>query len=153
MHYLLKKMKQKLTIEIICFLLIFLFVYASVSKLADIKTFAGDMYNQPFPAFIKPILIWAVPATELVIVILLIFDTTRLIGLYASLILMIAFTFYTGVVLLHFFKYIPCSCGGIIKNLTWKQHLVFNLFFVLISLIGIFKYPFKTQNSEPDKLL
>jgi len=57
--------------------------------------------------------------------------------LYASLILMMAFTIYTVTVLLHAFRYVPCSCGGVIKKLTWPQHLVFNLFFVAISLLGI----------------
>ncbi len=146
-------MKQELTIKFICTLLVFLFVYAAASKLADIKTFMADMYNQPFPAFVKPILVWAVPFTELAIAALLIFDTTRLIGLYASLILMVGFTFYTAVVLLHFFEYVPCSCGGVIKNLSWKQHLVFNLFFAGISLIGIFKYPLKRENNKTEKLL
>jgi hypothetical protein len=121
-------------------------VYAAVSKLANWTTFVSDMNNQPFPSFLKPILVWAVPLTELAIVALLIFDTTRLIGLYASLLLMIAFTFYTAVVLLHFFNYVPCSCGGIIKNLSWGQHLVFNLFFVLIAFIAILKYPLQTQH-------
>lgn len=146
-------MKQDTIIKIICTLLVFLFVYASVSKLADFKTFTGDMYNQPFPGYLKPILIWAVPLTELATVALLIFDKTRLIGLYASLILMIGFTIYTAVVLMHFFEYIPCSCGGAIKNLSWQQHLVFNLFFVMISLIGIIKYPLKIQHNNIEKLL
>jgi uncharacterized membrane protein YphA (DoxX/SURF4 family) len=139
-------MKKDIALKIICTLLVFLFVYASVSKFANWTTFVGDMNNQPFPAFVKPILVWAVPLAELAIVTLLIFDTTRLLGLYASLLLMVAFTFYTGVVLMHFFKYIPCSCGGIIKDLSWQQHLVFNLFFVVISLIGILKYPLETRN-------
>ena len=139
-------MKLNTAIKIICILLVFLFVYAAVSKLANWTTFVSDMNNQPFPSFLKPILVWAVPFTELAIVALLIFDTTRLIGLYASLLLMIAFTFYTAVVLLHFFAYVPCSCGGIIKNLSWGQHLVFNLFFVLIAFIAILKYPLQTQH-------
>jgi len=138
-------MKQEIVIKIICTLLVFLFVYAAISKLADFTGFRADMKNQPLPSFTKPILVWAVPASELIITALLIFDTTRLAGLYASLVLMAAFTFYTAVILLHFFKYIPCSCGGIIKNLSWQQHLVFNLFFVMISIIGILKYPFKTK--------
>lgn len=143
-------MKQDTAIQIICTLLVFLFVYAAVSKLADVTTFTGDMNNQPLPAFLKPILVWAVPLTELIVVALLIFDITRLAGLYAALILMMAFTFYTTVVLLHFFAYIPCSCGGIIKNLSWQQHLVLNVFFVLISLIGILKYPLKTQHFKTE---
>ncbi|WP_442892031.1 hypothetical protein [Chryseobacterium sp. VD8] len=31
----------------------------------------------------------------------------------------------------------PCSCGGVIKNLTWPQHLIFNLFFVVITSLAI----------------
>ena len=139
-------MKKYTVIKIICVLLVFLFVYATVNKLANLTTFMSDMNNQPFPSFLKPILVWAVPFTELAIAALLIFDTTRLIGLYASLVLMIAFSFYTAVVLLHFFTYVPCSCGGIIKNLSWGQHLVFNLFFVLIAFIAILKYPLQTQH-------
>ncbi|MEO6134160.1 MAG: MauE/DoxX family redox-associated membrane protein [Ginsengibacter sp.] len=133
---------------IITGLLIFLFVYASISKLADINTFKADLYNQPFPAFAKPLLIWVIPAIELLISALLIFDSTRLVGLYASLGLMIAFTFYTAIVLMHFFNYVPCSCGGIIKALSWPQHLVFNLFFVLIATIGIVKYPLSHKNYD-----
>jgi len=139
-------MKKETTIKIICTLLVFLFVYAAISKLTDFTGFTADMNNQPLPRFLKPILVWAVPSTELTIAALLIFDATRLAGLYASFVLMSAFTFYTGVVLLHFFQYIPCSCGGIIKSLSWPQHLVLNLFFVSIAIIGILKYPLKTRN-------
>lgn len=139
-------MRQNTVIKIICTLLVFLFVYAAVSKLANWSTFVNDMNNQPFPSILKPILVWAVPSIELAIAALLIFDTTRLIGLYASLVLMIAFSFYTAVVLLHFFTYVPCSCGGIVKNLSWGQHLVFNLFFVLMAFIAILKYPLQTQH-------
>ena len=143
-------MKWETTIKIICTLLVFLFVYAAVSKLANWSTFVSDMNNQPFPAFAKPVLVWAVPLTELAIAGLLVFDTTRVIGLYASLLLMIAFTFYTGMVLLHFFAYVPCSCGGIIKNFSWEQHLVFNGFFVLIAITGILKYPLKPQHYKTE---
>ena len=143
-------MKKETTIQIICTLLVFLFVYAAVSKLANFTGFRADMKNQPLPHFAKSILVWAVPATELTITALLIFDKTRLAGLYASLVLMVAFTFYTAVVLMHFFEYIPCSCGGIIKNLSWGQHLVLNLFFVLISLIAILRYPIKTKNYQTE---
>jgi putative oxidoreductase len=56
---------------------------------------------------------------------------------YASLFLMSAFTIYTVAILFHAFRYIPCSCGGVIRKLTWPQHLFFNLFFVGISILGI----------------
>jgi putative oxidoreductase len=41
------------------------------------------------------------------------------------------------VILAHFFPYIPCSCGGVIRKLTWPQHLVLNLFYVALSVLGL----------------
>jgi hypothetical protein len=51
--------------------------------------------------------------------------------------LMSLFTIYTILVLSHFYDYVPCSCGGVIRRLTWPQHLFFNLFFVALSTLGI----------------
>ena len=130
-------MRRKIIIEIISSLLILLFLYASFSKWLAFKSFVGDMNNQPFPNWMTPWLVWSIPSIEVLIVLLLIFDRTRLPGLYASLVLMLAFTIYTTAVLLHAFKYVPCSCGGVIRKLTWPQHLVFNLFFVGITVAGI----------------
>jgi putative oxidoreductase len=130
-------MKRKIIIEIISSLLILLFLYASVSKWLAFRTFIGEMNNQPFPNWMTPFLVWSIPFIEVLIAIGLIFEKTRVQSFYASLILMLAFTIYTVAILLHAFKYIPCSCGGVIRKLTWPQHLFFNLFFVGISILGI----------------
>lgn len=130
-------MKRKIIIEIISSLLILLFLYASVSKWLAFKIFIGEMNNQPFPNWMTPYLVWSIPFIEVFIAIGLIFEKTRVPAFYGSLVLMTAFTVYTVAILLHAFKYIPCSCGGVIRKLTWPQHLFFNLFFVSISLLGI----------------
>jgi hypothetical protein len=39
--------------------------------------------------------------------------------------------------MLAYAKHLPCSCGGVIKKLTWPQHLAFNIFFLLIAMTGI----------------
>ena len=130
-------MKRKIIIEIISSLLILLFLYASVSKWLAFKLFIGEMNNQPFPNWITPFLVWSIPFIEVLIAVGLIFEKTRVAALYVSLFLMLAFTVYTVAILLHAFKYIPCSCGGVIRKLTWPQHLFFNLFFVGISILGI----------------
>lgn len=130
-------MKRKIIIEIISSLLILLFLYASVSKWLAFKTFIGEMNNQPFPNWMTPFLVWSIPFIEVLIAVGLIFEKTRVQSFYASLILMLAFTIYTVAILFHAFKYIPCSCGGVIRKLTWPQHLFFNLFFVAISILGI----------------
>jgi uncharacterized membrane protein YphA (DoxX/SURF4 family) len=139
--------KKQVLLECVCALLILLFLYASISKFLDFKTFIDQMNNQPLPNSWTPFLVWAIPLLEIAISIALLFEYTRMLGLYASLALMILFTVYTGIILLHFFPYIPCSCGGVIQKLTWTQHLILNLFYIALSGIGIILQHRKSLNS------
>ena len=129
--------KRQVVLESISALLIMLFLYASISKFLDFQRFIGEMNNQPLPNSWTPFLVLTVPSFEIAISLALIFERTRMVGLIASLVLMTLFTIYAAVILLHFFDYVPCSCGGVIRKLSWPQHLVFNLFFVALSVIGI----------------
>lgn len=131
-------MKRNLLIEIICCLLIMLFLYTAASKFLSFEQFRGEMNNQPLPNWLTPYLIWSIPLLEMIIAIALMIPVVRKTGLYLSLFLMSTFTIYTGLVLFHFFDRVPCSCGGVIKNLTWSEHMIFNLFFVALSLLGIY---------------
>ena len=121
-------MKSNLLIAI-CMLLIILFSYTAIAKLIDIKLFAIEMHNQPLPRVFTSLLVYLLPSIEILIVIGLFLENYRFLALIISLVLMLFFTAYTILILLHVFPRVPCSCGGVIKNLTWKQHLVFNLFF------------------------
>jgi uncharacterized membrane protein YphA (DoxX/SURF4 family) len=129
--------KRQVMLECISALLILLFLYASVSKFLDFKTFIKEMNNQPLPNSWTPFLVWFIPCSEILLSIALIFERTRLLGLYGSLVLMGLFTIYATLILVHVFSYVPCSCGGVIKRLTWRQHLVLNLFFVTLSVVGV----------------
>jgi len=146
-------MKRNIIVEIISATLILLFLYAGVIKFLDFKVFIHDMDNQPFPNWMTPYFVWTIPAIEIMISITLIFERTRKIGLWASFILMSLFTIYTATVLLHFFDRIPCSCGGVIKNLTWKQHMFFDLFFEGISIAGILLINKSTKQKKKIKEL
>jgi len=146
--------KRQVVLESISALLIMLFLYASVSKFLDFDRFIGETNNQPLPNSWTPFIVWTVPSLEIAISIALIFERTRLAGFIASTFLMTLFTIYAAFILLHFFEYVPCSCGGIIRKLTWSQHLVFNIFFTVLSVMGItfqrrsfFKSIFITKNS------
>jgi hypothetical protein len=55
------------------------------------------------------------------------------------------FTTYI-VIILNFSENIPCSCGGILENMTWGQHLVFNCIFIIIGAIGIMTYPLELRS-------
>ena len=125
-------------------LLIILWVYASVSKLIDFERTQSEMLNQVFPIYIAYILAGAVPAGELITAVLLLFEKTRFMGLIASAILLISFTVYIVLVLNKVFGWIPCSCGGILNQLGWGQHLAFNIGFIFLTLPGIY-YEFKER--------
>lgn len=146
--------KRQVVLECIAALLILLFLYASVSKFLDFKRFVDEINNQPLPNSWTPFIVWGVPFLEIAISVTVTFEYTRLLGFYASLVMMLLFTIYSILILAHFFPYIPCSCGGVIRKLTWPQHLILNLFYVALSITGIilqrrkhFNSIFITQNS------
>lgn len=128
-------MRRSLTIEIITALLIGLFVYASLSKLLSYPVFAAQLHTHPYLKPFAGFLAWAVPVVELGVAALLFVPHTRLAGFTGAFVLMSIFTLYiAGMLLLD--SHLPCSCGGVLQDLTWKQHLVFNVFFTLLAFIG-----------------
>jgi len=122
--------------EFIAALFILLFVYTSLSKLLNFTNFRIFLERSPIVGKIATVLAVFLPSLEIGIAGLLFVPKTRLIGLYGALALMISFTTYLGAMLLLNTK-LPCSCGGIIKDLSWTQHLLLNIFFVLLAVVGI----------------
>lgn len=130
-------MRKTTIIEIICCLLAILFVYASVSKLVDYNTFKLQLSKSPFLTSFSNLVAYTLPIVEISVALLLALPVMRLIGLYASLFLLTLFTAYL-IAMLNFSYYIPCSCGGVLSSLSWHQHIIFNIVFVALSLMGIF---------------
>jgi hypothetical protein len=133
-------MSKKQLLDIICALLIFLFVYTGISKLLDYHTFRRQLGQSPFITFYAPLLAWALPLGELVIAGLLSFNRTRLTGLYLSFFLLCLFTFYL-VAMLQLSYYIPCSCGGVLQALSWQSHIILNIAFILLTTAGTLLEP------------
>lgn len=129
-------MKRKIAIEIISFLFILLFIYAALNKLADYQKFVIQIGQSPLLTGFGDTIPWMVISAEIVTAVLFVIPTFRLAALFCSLCLMAMFTTYIFAIL-NFSSYVPCSCGGILENLGWTDHLVFNLCFVLLALVGI----------------
>jgi hypothetical protein len=128
---------QKKRIEEGCaFLLILLFVYTATGKLLRHDLFRFQLNGYPWIAAFAGWLAWSVPAIELIITVLLVSTRARNLGFYASFGLLLLFTGYL-VTMLGTQRHLPCACGGVLRQLTWRQHVVFNLFFLAISTIGI----------------
>ncbi|PWV48807.1 MauE/DoxX family redox-associated membrane protein [Chitinophaga sp. S165] len=137
-------MLKKTLPELSAILLTVLFTYASISKLLQYDTFKYQLGQSPFVTGYAGIVAWGIPAIELVTTALLMFPVTRMKGFYLSYGLLLLFTFYIYAIL-HYSYFIPCSCGGILSQMNWEQHLVFNIVFSLIALTGIFTFPFKQK--------
>jgi len=129
-------MKHVIAIKIICTLLAFLFAYAAVSKLLDYNTFRVQLSQSPFITGFANVIALALPVVELTVAVSFAFSNLRLYAFYAALFLLSLFTAYL-VAMLNFSYYIPCSCGGLLSALSWKEHIVFNTVFIVLSLTGI----------------
>lgn len=127
---------EYLTTTIISSLLILLFIYTGISKLIDHHSFKSVLEKSPLLGSLSGIIAIAIPTVELSIAILLLVTKTKRIGLISSLILLSLFTLYL-IYMVIYTPHLPCSCGGVIKKLTWRQHIFFNIGFILITLFGI----------------
>lgn len=115
-------------------LLIILWGTTAASKFGNLGEFKTELAKQVFSENFAAFLLIAVPVSELVAAALLAFSKTRLYGLIISLILISAFTIYIALILAGYFSKVPCSCGGVLKLLGWKSHLIFNLVFTAITI-------------------
>ncbi len=148
-------MKRQALIDSLIALVVFLLLYASISKLVEFKGFVAAMNRQPLPGWSKSILVWVVPISEILVSLCLLYDNlmptlaiylpvpkkwltdaaklkVRLAGLYGALLLMASFTVYTGLAVFGAFQHKPCGCGGVINNLTWGGHFALNLAYTMI---------------------
>ena len=123
-------------VEIISALLVFLFIYAALSKLLDFGKFRYQLSQSPFMTRFSGFAAWVIPLGEIIIAAALIIKRARIAGLYLSFFLMLLFTGYIFI-MLKYSSYLPCSCGGVLSSMSWKQHFVFNLTFTGLSLSAI----------------
>jgi hypothetical protein len=130
-------MVRKVLPETVAIILIILFLYTGINKLMDYTVFKEQLAVVPAFKSIYPFVAIATPLTEIIIAILLFWPAWRLKGLYVSLALMSLFTIYI-VYLLTLDIELPCSCGGIIEFLSWKQHLIFNIAIIVLLILSIY---------------
>ncbi len=95
-------MKRSVLVDVICFLLIFLFTYTALSKLFNHEMFQAQLSVFPVIYPLAVYLSWALPLCELLIALFLLFPNLKMIGLYASSALLILFTIYLFAMILEF---------------------------------------------------
>lgn len=123
--------------DITCGLLILLFAYTAFSKLFTFHRFNSVLSIAPLIGKYSTLFAIIIPALELIIVLLLLLPRTQRTGLISATTLLILFTAYLVYMVLTD-PNLPCSCGGAIQQLSWKQHIAFNIFFILVGMVGIY---------------
>jgi len=124
-------------IQIVCYLYILLFVYAAVNKIMDFQNFRVQIAQSPLLTSFAGFVAVAVLAIEIAIALLLSIPQLRKLGLYAALTLMILFSLYIYMILTYS-PFVPCSCGGILEDMGWTQHLLFNIAFCILAVSAIY---------------
>lgn len=132
--------------KLIVFAYIFLFVYAALNKVIDFENFQVQLAQSPLLSYFAEIVSYLIPSIEFIIVLLYLIPRFQFAALLSSFCLMVMFSTYIFI-MLHFSPFIPCSCGGILDKMSWNQHLIFNLIFVLLSVLAIIIMPSKTSQT------
>ena len=111
---------------------IFLFIYAAVHKLLDFENFQIQLAQSPLLSVFATEVAYIIVILELFTALALSIPRFRFFGLLMSFGLMWLCSVYIFLIL-HYASHIPCSCGGVLDDLGWHEHLIFNLFFVVIT--------------------
>ncbi|MBN8879853.1 MAG: hypothetical protein J0I32_20075 [Sphingobacteriales bacterium] len=127
---------RNLAVTVIILLFIALWVYAGFSKIGDYDNFKFQLGRSPYVQHLADFIAKALPTAEIITALLFIPKATRLLAMYLSFFGMLIFTGYIYA-MLNYSYFVPCSCGGILNDLGWHEHLIFNIFFTLLALTGI----------------
>lgn len=130
---------KQLIVDFVAGLFVLLFLYTAIMKLKDFRFFIGSMSHTPLLRPYSTLLAGLIPGVEIAITILLIIPSTRFWGLLLATGLMAIFTFYVAYIL-STMKQLPCSCGGVIQEMNWREHLLFNISFFVAGISGILTY-------------
>ena len=119
-------------------MLVFVFIYAAFNKLYDLEAFEDQLSLSPMipEGFYRAVAI-VIPLAEVAISLVLCVPRKYKAALYSSYFLLLLFTFYI-IFLMRYSTYVPCSCGGILGNLSWKQHVLFNVILLMLSITSCY---------------
>jgi len=143
----LKKTHKNAIADLAAYLVLALLIYTAASKFFTIDSFASTLARSPLIGSLNKVAAWSIPISEVIISLLLIVTRTRKWGLYAALILLIIFTIYLSYMVLSGSK-LPCHCGGVVSTLSWRQHIWFNIVFILLAYTGAQMYSRDTVQAK-----
>lgn len=128
-------MRRQAAISVISAFLILLWVYAAVSKMIDFNFFVYSLHESHHVEKGSTVAV-VIIIIELFVAACLFWPKLNYAGLCMSAILLIGFTGYIIYMMINMPR-LPCNCGGIIKTLSWRGHILLNVVFLLFAVTGI----------------
>lgn len=131
-----RNMKPTFTNNLLTAFLILLFAYTGTSKILAFQNFQNVLSQAPYIAPLSFPIAVGVPLMELFCCVLLVQSKWRVTGMYFSFFLLLSFTLYLMGMKLSGSK-LPCSCGGVLQQLSWKDHIALNTGFLLLTAYAL----------------
>jgi MFS family permease len=128
--------RKEFIVDIISALYILLFLYAALLKLTAYQKFLVELEQSTLLTSIAGFAMWFIPVIQILLATMLAFTRTRLLGLYGAVALITIFTAYILTILFST-GYVPCVCIGILENSSWTQHLLLNIFLMILATLAI----------------
>ncbi|OFV12103.1 hypothetical protein HMPREF3127_17180 [Sphingobacterium sp. HMSC13C05] len=119
--------------------MVLFWVYVGMEKLWQLEAFKIALEQQPVISYLAPVLFLLLPFMEIGVGVLLAMPSQRLVawGWKVSTLLIIVFSIYIGLGVLHVYDKKPCMCTSFLSNISWTTHLIFNLIILGLSIIGL----------------
>jgi len=128
-------------------LLLGIFLYAAVVKIFEHEAFRRNLSISPLLVAPEvPVIAVGVVLIELFVAVTLIWERTKLFGIYTAFFLSITYLFYSLSIEV-FFDSIPCGCGGIFNKLDAVSHIVFNIFLTILAVLALLLHR-QSKNNE-----
>jgi hypothetical protein len=129
-------------IESVAALYVVLFLYTGITKTVNAAAFNNAMKFSPVIREYSNVISLFLPPFEIFVALALMIRATRFYGLIMASGLMLVFTIYVTYIMTSG-RPRPCLCGGIIQQMNWMQHLLFNYTFLFIGVTALIFHSFK----------
>jgi len=124
-------------VNVIASLFIFLFTYTGITKSHKFELFSYVLSKSSLIGGNAKLVAWSILISESAAILLLIISPLRYYGFMTCAALMALFTGYILSMLMTQ-STLPCSCGGILNKLSWKDHLYLNFILTVLAVVGLF---------------
>jgi len=124
---------KNIIFDVLAVSFVVLFLLTAIKQLMAFQTLKEVLAASPLIGRQSSLFAYVIPGSETAISLLILVPKTRVLGVFASLSLLILFTAYLTYMVTAGVK-LPCNCGGIIPRLSWTQHIGLNLILIAINI-------------------